>query len=95
MRSVSHTVGLSPYNYHNCNTDILIVLKIMDLKSNYYIRYAKKMLFYLSRNDKQYIYFNMKIEYTLCFHKLSRSLIVLFKVQQIKLYFHVLYIYIP
>lgn len=42
MRSVSLTVGLSPYNYHNCNTDILIVLKIMDLKSNYYIRYAKK-----------------------------------------------------
>lgn len=32
-----------------------------------------KMLFYQCRNDEHYTYFRMKIEYTLCFHKLSRS----------------------
>lgn len=41
-----------------------------------------KMLFYQCRNDKHYTYFRMKIEYTLCFHKLSRSPNSHFKVQQ-------------
>lgn len=39
----------------------------------------KTMLLHQCGNDKHYIHFRMRIEYTLCVHKLSSSLTVLYK----------------